>query len=175
MSDTLTELERYVHAVNTVASILAILFSETCLCNLHTAFTHLWVSLLLQQERPAHWVLQGIKWIDPCCCCASAHCHFRYYYFGEVKKLIVLFETTHRRNVFRGKLVGRVWDEQACLSHCTITHHHTLYSLHLRRRKVENLLIKKQTKSPSVCLFLYPWSDLKPQGASYQTWHTGTD
>lgn len=33
------------HAVNTVASILTILFSETCLCNLRTAFTHLSVSL----------------------------------------------------------------------------------------------------------------------------------
>lgn len=38
---------------------------------------------------------------------------------------------THRGDVFRGELVGGVGDQQAGLSHCTITHYHTLYGLHL--------------------------------------------
>lgn len=44
---------------------------------------------------------------------------------------------THRWDVFRGKLVGGVGYEQARLSHRTVTHHHTLYSLHLRRMREE--------------------------------------
>lgn len=47
-----------------------------------------------------------------------------------------VIKVTHRGDVLGGKLVGGVGDEQAGLSHRTITHHHTLYSLHLRRRKV---------------------------------------
>lgn len=45
--------------------------------------------------------------------------------------------STHRGDVLGGELVGGVGDEQARLSHRTITHHHTLYGLHLGRKKVE--------------------------------------
>lgn len=37
---------------------------------------------------------------------------------------------THRRNIFRGKLVGGVRDEQAGFTHSTVTHDNTLDGLH---------------------------------------------
>ena len=66
---------------------------------------------------------------------------------------------THRGDVFRGKLVGGVRDEEASFTHSTITHHHTLYSLHLRKRRWgrqrRSLVTGSVTGTPS---YLYFWS-----------------
>lgn len=44
---------------------------------------------------------------------------------------------TYSRDILRGKLVGCVGDEQAGLPHRAVTHHHTLYGLHLRKEHVD--------------------------------------
>lgn len=41
--------------------------------------------------------------------------------------------STHSGDVFRGKLIGGVGDEQAGFPHGAVAHHHALYGLHLRR------------------------------------------
>lgn len=41
--------------------------------------------------------------------------------------------STHSGDIFRGKLIGGVGDEQAGFPYGAVAHHHTLYGLHLSR------------------------------------------
>lgn len=43
--------------------------------------------------------------------------------------------STHCGDVFRGKLIGGVGDEQAGFPHGAVAHHHALYGLHLKRER----------------------------------------